>query len=407
MSEFLSKANLSIVSALLPPNVATRVVDHLFELGEQNALLFNARGTLIRDRWYQNFVPVISPELDFLQFIVPDPQVDQIVESITRIGQLHLPGAGAVFSVPCEDVEYGQEFALWSSTGNEEDEIDHSHDLKENLTAIFAILQPDQVDAVSRAAMQAGAHGPIIFYCEGRGLRDRLGWLKITKKGTKEVVTVIVDNVDKIAVTEAMIEAGRLDSPGRGFLFRMPVQKGLINLPSTVANRGHAANMQQIIAAIDGIKGSTDWRDQSVVELGAGGKGAGISIFGREKKRNWLVDQECLSCIVSRKHSDTMLEAMLRAGATGANVTFAKFIEAESQTTASGIRLNRERGVIRCVLSRSLVSTVMQAMKDTCIENEITDICIFTQPITRAITYLAPAHVGKVEQTYRGARMRA
>ena len=407
MSEFLRRDNMSVVSAILPPSVATHVIEDLFKMGEHNALLLNARGTLIRDRWYQSFLPVISPEIDYLELLVPDPQVDRIIEAIAISGNLHRPGAGAVFSVPCDQLEYGTEFDMWTDVDDDGGENDLSNNLKENLTAIFCIAQPENVEAISRAAMQAGAHGPVIFYCEGRGLRDRLGWLKITKKGTKEVIVAVVDNVDKIAVTEAMIDAGRLDMPGRGFLYRMPVQQGLVNLPSRVGNRGYAANMQQVISAIDGITGSTDWRDQSVVELGAGGKGAGLSLFGQFKKREWLVAQECLGCIVSRKYADIVLDAILAGGASGANVSYAKFIEAESRTTASGTRFNREAGFVRCILNKSMVEQVRNSVKSACNEHDIKDVCIFTLPITRAITYVAPnqSENTPIERTYRGARV--
>ena len=383
---FTHRNNVSIVSAILPAARALDVIESMFDLGEQNALMLNARGTLVRDRWFQEFLPFISPELEYLQFLVPDAEVDTIIEHIAARGQLHRPGAGAVFAVPCSDVEYGDDFSLWTSF-DDSDVSDSAARFKENLTAIFCIAQPDQVDAISRAAMNAGAHGPAIFYCDGRGLRDRLGWLRITKKNDKEVIAVIVDNVDKIAVTEAMIDAGKLDMPGRGFLYRMPVAKGLINLPTTINNRGNTANMQQIIAAIDSIKGSTDWRDQSVVELGAAGKGAGLQLFNRFRKRQWLTDQTCFGCIVSRKWSDVVMDAILAAGANGANVSFARFIDADSEKTATGLRLNQERGIIRCILDARLLNEVTDSVKRVCEANHIDDVLLFRQPITRAITY--------------------
>jgi len=406
MTGFSRRDNMSVVSAILPPSAATRVIEHLFELGEHNTLLMNARGTLIRDRWYQSFLPVISPELDYLELLVPDTQVERVVEAIAITGHLNRPGAGAVFTVPCEQVEYGAKFDMWTDVEADRSGYDATDFLKENLTAIFCIAQPENVETISRAAMQAGAHGPVVFYCEGRGLRDRLGWLKITKKGTKEVIVVVVDNVDKIAVTEAMVEAGRLDLPGRGFLYRMPVRQGLINLPTTVGNRGHAANMQQVIAAIDSLKGSTDWRDQSVVELGAAGKSAGISVFGRLKKREWLVEQACLGCIVSRKHAQTVLDAILAGGAEGANVSYAKFIEAEGRTTRSGARFNRESGFIRSIVSKTRYDEVKEAAKAACVREGIEDIAIFALPVTRAITYVSRADPNReTTQTYRGVRV--
>lgn len=132
------------------------------------------------------------------------------------------------------------------------------------------------------------------------------------------------------------------------------------------------------------------WRDQGVVEFGAAGKGAGLSFFNRFKKQKWLVHQECLGCIVNRKYADTMLDAMLAAGARGANVSHARLIEVKSKTTASGMRLNHESGIIRCVIDREIVETVKVAIKSTCAELGISDAFIFLQPITRAFTYATP-----------------
>ena len=389
---FHTRDNVSIVTAILPPATTKSVIDGLFETGEQNALMFNARGTLIRNHWYQSFLPVISPELEYLQLLVPDNHVDQMIDTIIRLGRLHLPGSGAVYSVPCETVEYGDHFNLWSELQDTPSDFNASVNLKENLTAIFCVVQEDQVESITRAAMNAGAHGPVVFFSEGKGLRDRLGWLRITKKTHKEVVTVIVDNIDKIAVTEAMIDAGRIGLPGRGFLYRMPVDKGLVNLASQVGNRGYTANMHQIIAAIDGIQGSTDWRDQSVVELAGAGKGAGIGSFGQLKQRNWLVDQMCLGCIVSRKNADVVLESMLVAGASGANVSYAKFLEVEAMTTSTGLRLSRESGIIRCIIARPMIEVVKRAVMQCCEDNEIDDVCTFVQTVGRGITYVAPDH---------------
>jgi hypothetical protein len=81
---------------------------------------------------------------------------------------------------------------------------------------------------------------------------------------------------------------------------------------------------------------------------------------------------------------------MLSAGATGANVSFARFIEAESETTAAGRRLNHESGFVRCILSETDAEKVKEAMKMACVENSISDAFIFIQPVTRAFTYHRP-----------------
>ena len=217
---FVSNNNVSLVTAILPQDIANRVIDAVFQQGERKALIINARGTLMRERWYQALIPMVSPEREFIQFLVPDLEVDRFMRGIVTTANLHLPGAGAVFAVPCDEVVHTADYELWARSDWESDTFDASKVLKENLTAIFCIVQKGGTEAVSRAAMQAGAHGPIVFYCEGSGLRDRLGWLRITKNNEKEVLVAIVDNADAIAVTEAMVDAGDIDLPGRGSLPR-------------------------------------------------------------------------------------------------------------------------------------------------------------------------------------------
>ena len=391
MSELLRYKNFAIVTVILPQYNANDVIDAVLASGCESALLINSRGTLIRERWYQAFLPVMSPEKEFLQFIIPEADIDRIIQIIVATGDLHLPGAGAVFAVPCDELVCSGSFPLWSQQVDEGDQGTASKTLRENLTAIFCVVQLDQTDTISRAAMNAGAHGPIVFYCEGRGLRDRLGWLKITKKNDKEVIVVIVDNADAVAVTEAMVDAGDIDLPGRGFLYRMPVNSGLINIGSTFGRRRHAASIQQIIAAIDELQGSTDWRDERVSQLVGTGKSAGINLFGKVKERAYLTNQCIVSCIVSRKHVDQVVDGALAGGASGANISYAKRFELETNENVHGIRLNRERAIIRLVLAEELYPAVAEGIEHAVHEHEVDEFCMYVQPVTRAITYVPTA----------------
>ncbi|MDA0823987.1 MAG: hypothetical protein O3C28_16435 [Proteobacteria bacterium] len=401
---FISNKNVSLLTAILPQHTSNQVIEDVFEKGERNALIFNARGTLMRNKWYRALIPMIAPEREYIQFLVPDTEVDPLMEAIVASANLHLPGAGAVFAVPCDDVVHTEDFLLWSGTAWETDTFNASAVLKENLTAIICIVQKDQTEAISRAAMRAGAHGPVVFYCEGRGLRDRLGWLKITKKRDKEVIVMIVDNADAISVTEAIVDAGDIDLPGRGFLFRMPVQKGLINIGSTIGRQRHAANMQQIIAAIDDIKGGSEWRDQRVHELIGTGQSAGINFFGNVRERVYLRNQCSLNSVVGRKDFEFLVDVGLQAGAPGANFSFAKFFEVDNRATTAGVRYHRERCVIRFILSEDKLNSVMESIQAACIDSQITEVCLFSTPVTRAITYIAETDNPNAITNRRGAR---
>ena len=388
MSYLQRHRHISVVTAILPQHVAGHVIDTVFAAGDRNTLLVNARGTLRRERWYQALLPMMSPEKEYLQFLVPDREVEHILEAIVTAGELHIPAAGAVFAIPCDDFAATADFELWTSADWEADPGPAQRTLRENLTAIYCVLRRDQTDQISRAAMNAGAHGPIVCFCEGTGLRGRLGWLRITRKHDKEMLLVVVDNADAVAVSDAMVAAGGIDAPGRGFLFRMPIQSGLINIGSTFGNQRYAASIQQIIAAIDDIKGGPQWRDRRVNELIGAGKSAGLNLFGKVRTRAYLSGQCNLSCLVGRRHSDAVVSAALAAGAPGANLSYGKLIEAGSRATAAGIRLNRERALIRMILPESSRVRVAAAIEACCAANDIHEFCMYSQPVTRAVTYI-------------------
>lgn len=398
MSQFLSHKNISVINAILPKQTSTACIESVFALGDQNTLLMHARGTLVRDSWYHSILPVLSPEKDFLQFLVPDKEVEFIMEQIINNGHLYLPGAGAVFSIPCDEIIHTEDFHLWEKLESHESEDPATKgSLRDNLSVITCIVPEDISEVVSRAALQSGAHGPVIHYCSGRGLRDRLGWLRITRKSQKEVLTIIADNNDADLIIEAMVEAGRIDMPGRGYIYRMPVQKGLINIASTYGNRHHGANMKQIVDAIDNIMGNGNWRQQDVVQHSGSTKSAGLSLYGKIKKRPSLDDQTQLTCIIGRKHLETILNSAFEAGAVGANYSQAKFIEAECKKTATGIRLNREDSVIRFIQHKDVIQRISKNIQETARENDINSVCLFTQPVTKAITYLTKDKIQELQ----------
>ncbi len=401
-SPFRVLHKVSVVAAILPPASAKPVIEQLFASGERNAFVTNARGTLIRDQWVQRFLPLISPEKEILRFLVPDSQVDGVIRDIAHAAGLRYPGAGAVYSVPCDDLYHTSDFPIWKDHESDDGGADASIALRENLSLLSCIVQPEQTEAVSRAAMQIGAHGPVVFYCEGRGLRDRLGWLRITKKRTKEVVTLIVDNADADAVIAAISMAARLEMPGRGFLYRMPVQKGIVSLASIVGSRNYAADMQQIIGAIDNLMGNTDWRRRSVVRLDGGAQAAGLRL-GEAEGATTPQAQTRLSFISGQAHTPLLLDAALQAGASGANVMSARFVEAESRV-AMGRRLNRERNWVQTVMPGDRAQSVLQAVMRAAEAAGVTETCLFAQPVSQVVTYHARTVGAEMPQrTYRGA----
>ena len=147
--------------------------------------------------------------------LAPTDEVPHLVSTIVERARLHQQATGAVFSTPCDHAYFGSEFNVWPSR-DDTPAAKSAHNLTENLNIIYCTVGHKLSDRVSKAAISAGAHGPIVYYGEGRGLRDRLGWLRITKEHEQEVLMVIADESDADQVFDAMAKAGELHLPGRG-----------------------------------------------------------------------------------------------------------------------------------------------------------------------------------------------
>ncbi|MFK7913339.1 MAG: hypothetical protein AB8B93_05450 [Pseudomonadales bacterium] len=370
----------STVTAVMPGNSSRAVIESVFERTGASALMWSARGTLIQDHWRRRWLPAVSPARTMIQMLVPDAEVAAVVANVVHTGRLDQQATGAVFSSPCEHTYLGSGFQAWP-VAQVSAASPVKLDLTASLSAIYCIVGHARSERVTRAAMDAGAHGPIVYYSEGRGLRDRLGWLRITKEAEKEVLMVVAEETDAEEVFTAMAKAGQLHLPGRGFMYRMPITAGLYNLPSRVSHHHYDANMQQVINAIDHLAGHSHWRDQSVVDIG-GGKGAGIDAL--PAGGTVLEDYKSLTAIVDRDQLQPLMDLLLSAGAPGLNVNHARF----AAPGASGSRVNCEYSQVRCITdapAAAQIATRVEAQAEAC---GLDDLCLLVQEVPRVITYV-------------------
>lgn len=390
------RRNMSVVTLCLPRHRAPAVVKSLFSEGNiHSTYLSGARGTLIQDKWYKSLLPMLNPELEMVQLIVPDPIVDYVMHQIIKHAQLYRSGAGLVYSTPCDDVYALGNYPLWPIDEPETPAQDATLTLQENLTAIHYINQGERTAAVCRAAINAGAHGPVVQYSRGVGLRDRLGWLRITSKTIKEVVSVLVDTVEADFIFAAMAEAAQVDRPGRGVIYRMPVQKGFINMDSVYSRARHTATMQQIIRAIDEIRGNKNWRDQGIID----NETAKI-IDPRNLSTPGEHDPELsrLSVIADRVSSTAIARFILRNGASGVNMNY---LQLHKAVNGEEEKQHRDLAHVRAIL------TTERALKlqHTMVEDVEFDAMVYTQPTTYVQSYQAKVKRGSesvTEKIYRG-----
>lgn len=102
-----------------------------------------------------------------------------------------------------------------------------------DLRLVTCIVERGNADDVAKAAMAAGAPAATIYFARGSGIRERLSlMLKIAISPEKEVIDTVVPREDAEAVFQAMVDAGQLETPGKGFIFMLPVSKALFHVPT-------------------------------------------------------------------------------------------------------------------------------------------------------------------------------
>lgn len=106
-----------------------------------------------------------------------------------------------------------------------------------DIALITCIVQRGSADEIVRAAQEAGAQGATISFARGTGVRERLGLLGVAVEVEKEIINVVVstDQVDRIF--ERMYLAGKLDTPGMGFMYITPLEKAATYIPPAVIEK--------------------------------------------------------------------------------------------------------------------------------------------------------------------------
>jgi nitrogen regulatory protein PII len=90
---------------------------------------------------------------------------------------------------------------------------------------IVTIVSKGNADLVLDAAKQAGAGGGTIMHGRGAGKHETQKFLGIRVEPEKELVLTAVQNEDVDAVLDAIVKAGKLDEPGHGIAFTMPISR--------------------------------------------------------------------------------------------------------------------------------------------------------------------------------------
>ncbi len=381
MKSFNDYSGYEFVTAILPRQSARTVTQEVLGSGACNVMSASARGTLMQQYWYEAFLPAISPEQEMLHFIVPGQDVDRLMEQIVIVGKLQLYGAGSIFSSPCEQLVCADDYPLWTTGEYQFESVSFDIKFKRDLTALIHTTDRGAADPIARAAIKAGAQGATINYVRGFGLRDRLGLLRITKQHEKELITIVVDEFDLDAVFQAMSQVGRVDQPGRGFIYQLPVSKGLTNLASVFQAKKHSVSIHQLVRAVDTLSGGTHWRANPLLVHDPRANEFASNSRGVEK------NLQLLRVVSQRKDSEMLLHLFLDQGISGASISNWRFTDSQVSLSPGGIRINREFGCVSLVSTPANVAKLVDVFREAVTSQELRLTCCFTHGVPMVKTF--------------------
>lgn len=241
-----------------------------------------------------------------------------------------------------------------------------------NLSAIVCIVARGQADNIARVALDTGSCVPAVFFGTGTGLRDKLGLLRITIPGDKDVVQLLTSSADAEGLMDLMIDAGQLDQPGKGFIYMYPVRDGVVNSRVNRASTRQAASAEQMIAAIDELKGGMEWRRKGLSD-------------GKTSARAYLRDLLDLTIVCDEGKAVDLVASAMAAGAGGATITKVRHVARPGSPSA---KVSRSREVSSMIVSEAQISGLRQALED---DGAFSDAChgqLFVRTAPKACTFL-------------------
>ena len=248
---------------------------------------------------------ILQRPIDIITFLVEKELELQALQLVAERFKLNISGSGSVYS---------EKVSVFKSSGGLKVNTELSEPAKKmsmpsQLTGICCIVLRGEGDSVGRIALETGSCVPAITFGQGAGLRDRLGLWRITVPAEKEIVTMIVNSFEAEEIMNIIVDTIRLDQPGKGFIYQFPVSRGLINMKVSSESRSQAASMEQVIIAVDDLKGGTEWRRRR------------LSTLHSEKRRKlWGgLSEIALSC--DEGAGEEYIKLAMDAGAPGATVT--------------------------------------------------------------------------------------
>lgn len=209
-----------------------------------------------------------STSVNVYRFTVPRDLSYKMVKSIALACNLELPGRGTVFSQDIlefsKKVNYVDEEKLDAFIAkNEDSELNL---LSELSYLVFVLSNNSSAEKLAKLAINLGICVPLLTYGESNDVRDKMGLIRITVSPLKELVHLVLPEQDSQNIISLLMDEFQMKK-GAGAIYNSPATSGVVDTRMLLGKQNSAASVDQVIAAIDGLKNDTKWRKRTDVDI--------------------------------------------------------------------------------------------------------------------------------------------
>ncbi len=372
----VSGKKLNRISGIFHRGITLSVVEALNSIGIVDLQIATARSLLLREKkgpfGIGSEMVIVENPADIISFLVPPEHEQAALSAIVNSAGMDTPGRGTVFS---EEVRLLKAHDLCQENSVDSAIEEKISRIPTKLTGICCIVQRGEGNEVARVALDTGSCVPNITFGHGTGVRDKLGLLRITLPAEKEVIHLIASSHDAEAVMDMMIDVGKLDQPGKGFIYLHPIVDGIVNMKLTRGMPKQAASMEQIIAAVDKMRGNTTWRRRVADDVTGDAK----------HKRVFLENLTNLIFTCNEGRGEELVKAAMDIGAAGATIVKLRH---QSSNDAELSAISPAREECNMIVGEMQVSDIVDAIEKAGGFDDNTHGQVLIHPIPKACTYL-------------------
>lgn len=361
------------ISIIINKDLSKSIMDDLYALGIRQMFNEAGRSSLLdRNSGVTGFIgrrALVSYPVETLSFFVDEADEISALSYIAKKYDLRSPGKGTIYS---QDIDVLHAYRDYEVNRDIHYKVKQKEVFFQQLVGIVCVVQRGEGDRISKIALNYGASVPATTHGEGSGVRDKLGLLRITIPPEKELINLVLSKHDVNPVMELYIEVGKLDEAGRGIAYVFPIKQGIVNTKISRSRIDQAASIEQMVSAIDAIKGGMEWRKSSLEREAI-------------KHRDYLHDLTELNLICEEGRGTQLTEAAMSSGAPGATICKVRYSQLDEHLEAR--RYIRE--ICKMIVPTQKVAAIADALDATACFDDDSKALLYALPVEKAFTYRA------------------